>query len=132
MCGLQLTFYTTNTCQWHNNSTYGTCIRLNYCILMCGCMNHFLYIFIHVTKNQIARLFKYVNVYTNWVLMVYCIAESISKFGSGLFLLVQVILLLDFVHAWNESWVSKDEQFWFVNLSFLVLVLSPRILFRCF
>lgn len=95
-------------------------------------MNHFLYIFIHVTKNQIARLFKYVNVYTNWVLMVYCIAESISKFGSGLFLLVQVILLLDFVHAWNESWVSKDEQFWFVNLSFLVLVLSPRILFRCF
>ena len=41
-------------------------------------------------------------------------AESISKFGSGLFLLVQVVLLLDFVHGWNENWVAKDEQFWLV------------------
>ncbi|KAM0849123.1 hypothetical protein ACQ4PT_053924 [Festuca glaucescens] len=40
--------------------------------------------------------------------------ESISKFGSGLFLLVQVVLLLDFVHGWNENWVAKDEQFWSV------------------
>ena len=43
-------------------------------------------------------------------------AESMSKFGSGLFLLVQVVLLLDFVHRWNETWVGYDEQFWFVEL----------------
>lgn len=43
------------------------------------------------------------------------IAETIAKFGSGLFLLVQVVLLLDFVHGWNESWVAKDEQFWYVR-----------------
>ncbi|XXG58517.1 hypothetical protein AAC387_Pa04g0816 [Persea americana] len=42
--------------------------------------------------------------------------ETISKFGSGLFLLVQVVLLLDFVHGWNEKWVKKDEQFWYVAL----------------
>lgn len=42
-------------------------------------------------------------------------AESISKFGSGLFLLVQVVLLLDFVHRWNDTWVGYDEQFWFVE-----------------
>lgn len=42
--------------------------------------------------------------------------ESISKFGSGLFLLVQVVLLLDFVHGWNDNWVSKDEQFWYMAL----------------
>ncbi|GJM87219.1 hypothetical protein PR202_ga03153 [Eleusine coracana subsp. coracana] len=42
--------------------------------------------------------------------------ESISKFGSGLFLLVQVVLLLDFVHGWNENWVAKDEQFWYMAL----------------
>ncbi|XP_042498739.1 probable serine incorporator [Macadamia integrifolia] len=42
--------------------------------------------------------------------------ETISKFGSGLFLLVQVVLLLDFVHAWNDKWVRKDEQFWYIAL----------------
>lgn len=39
-------------------------------------------------------------------------AEATSKFGSGLFLLVQVVLLLDFVHGWNDKWVGYDEQFW--------------------
>uniref|UniRef100_A0A1D1ZJV4 Putative serine incorporator n=1 Tax=Anthurium amnicola TaxID=1678845 RepID=A0A1D1ZJV4_9ARAE len=42
--------------------------------------------------------------------------EGVSKFGSGLFLLVQVVLLLDFVHGWNDNWVSKDEQFWYLAL----------------
>ncbi|KAK7395383.1 hypothetical protein VNO78_15937 [Psophocarpus tetragonolobus] len=37
--------------------------------------------------------------------------ETISKFGSGMFLLVQVVLLLDFVHGWNDKWVGFDEQF---------------------
>lgn len=48
--------------------------------------------------------------------------ESISKFGSGFFLLVQVVLLLDFVHGWNDSWVSKDEQFWYMALLVVSLV----------
>ncbi|KAF4394716.1 hypothetical protein CsatB_019208 [Cannabis sativa] len=42
--------------------------------------------------------------------------ETISKFGSGLFLLVQVVLLLDFVHRWNDTWVGYDERFWFIAL----------------
>ncbi len=41
-------------------------------------------------------------------------AGAVSRFGSGLFLLVQVIILLDFTHNWNAAWVAKDEQFWFV------------------
>ncbi|KAL5699809.1 hypothetical protein ACHQM5_030660 [Ranunculus cassubicifolius] len=48
--------------------------------------------------------------------------ESISKFGSGLFLLVQVVLLLDFVHHWNNSWVEKDEQFWYIALFVVSMV----------
>ncbi|KAG0450171.1 hypothetical protein HPP92_026825 [Vanilla planifolia] len=48
--------------------------------------------------------------------------ESTSKFGSGLFLLIQVVLLLDFVHGWNENWVSKDEQFWYMALLVVSLV----------
>ncbi|XP_039130984.1 probable serine incorporator [Dioscorea cayenensis subsp. rotundata] len=48
--------------------------------------------------------------------------ESISKFGSGLFLLVQVVLLLDFVHSWNDNWVQRDEQFWYMALLIVSLV----------
>lgn len=39
-------------------------------------------------------------------------AGSVSRFGSGLFLLIQVVILLDFTHNWNAAWVAKDEQFW--------------------
>lgn len=49
----------------------------------------------------------------NEVITIY---EVLSKFGSGFFLLVQVIILLDFTHTWNDSWVEKDEQKWFIAL----------------
>lgn len=49
----------------------------------------------------------------NVVLSVY---GFISKFGAGLFLLVQVIILLDATHSWNDSWVAKDEQKWYAAL----------------
>ncbi|GAV60906.1 Serinc domain-containing protein [Cephalotus follicularis] len=41
---------------------------------------------------------------------------TLSKFGAGLFLLVQVIILLDCVHTWNDAWVAKDEQKWYAAL----------------
>ncbi|XP_059632571.1 uncharacterized protein LOC132275174 [Cornus florida] len=49
----------------------------------------------------------------NIVLTIYGI---LSKFGAGLFLLVQVIILLDATHSWNDAWVAKDEQKWYVAL----------------
>ncbi|KAK4266420.1 hypothetical protein QN277_027344 [Acacia crassicarpa] len=48
--------------------------------------------------------------------VVFSIYGFLSKFGAGLFLLVQVILLLEFVHSWNDAWVEKDEQKWYVAL----------------
>ncbi|KAL1559004.1 putative serine incorporator [Salvia divinorum] len=48
--------------------------------------------------------------------------EETSKFGSGLFLLVQVVLLLDFVHGWNEKWVGYDEKFWYMALLVISLI----------
>ncbi|KAF9604704.1 hypothetical protein IFM89_009140 [Coptis chinensis] len=48
--------------------------------------------------------------------VVITIYEKISIFGSGLFLLVQVIMLLDFTYTWNDSWVEKDEQKWYAAL----------------
>ncbi|OMO55073.1 TMS membrane protein/tumor differentially expressed protein [Corchorus capsularis] len=49
----------------------------------------------------------------NVVITVY---GDISKFGAALFLLVQVIILLDFTHTWNDAWVEKDEQKWYIAL----------------
>ncbi|XP_022767765.1 serine incorporator 3-like isoform X1 [Durio zibethinus] len=49
----------------------------------------------------------------NVVITVY---GTLSKFGAGLFLLVQVIILLDFTHSWNDAWVEKDEQKWYIAL----------------
>ncbi|KAL9688596.1 hypothetical protein QQ045_033019 [Rhodiola kirilowii] len=46
----------------------------------------------------------------------FMLAETLSKFGAGLFLLVQVLILLDFTHSWNDAWVAKDEQKWYVAL----------------
>ncbi|XP_020087104.1 probable serine incorporator [Ananas comosus] len=54
--------------------------------------------------------------------VVITIYETMSKFGSGLFLLVQVILLLDFVHTWNDAWVEKDEQKWYIALLVISVV----------
>ncbi|KAH7666951.1 Serine incorporator/TMS membrane protein [Dioscorea alata] len=48
--------------------------------------------------------------------VVVTIYATLSKFGSGLFLLVQVMLLLDFTHTWNDAWVEKDEQKWYIAL----------------
>lgn len=30
--------------------------------------------------------------------------------GSGLFLCAQILMLLDFVVAWNDSWVDKEDE----------------------
>ncbi|KVH88055.1 TMS membrane protein/tumor differentially expressed protein [Cynara cardunculus var. scolymus] len=47
----------------------------------------------------------------------------ISKLGAGFFLLVQVIILLDATHSWNDAWVAKDEQKWLViSLPFVALL----------
>ncbi|KAL5541683.1 hypothetical protein UlMin_009393 [Ulmus minor] len=48
--------------------------------------------------------------------VVISIYGTLSKFGAGFFLLVQVLLLLDFTHTWNDAWVEKDEQKWYIAL----------------
>lgn len=54
--------------------------------------------------------------------IVITIYETLSKFGSGFFLLVQVVILLDFTHSWNDAWVEKDEQKWYVALLSITVV----------
>lgn len=49
----------------------------------------------------------------NTIFNIYAI---ISKFGAGMFLVIQVVLLLDATHSWNDSWVAKDERKWYIAL----------------
>lgn len=46
----------------------------------------------------------------------------LSKFGAGLFLLVQVIILLDATHSWNDAFVAKDDQKWYIALLVISIV----------
>ncbi|XP_009129653.1 probable serine incorporator [Brassica rapa] len=55
----------------------------------------------------------------NEIISIYGI---LSKFGAGAFLLVQVVLLLDATHNWNDSWVEKDERKWYVALLVISIV----------
>lgn len=36
-----------------------------------------------------------------------------ARFGSGLFLIVQALILLDFAYMWNDAWVARDSDFWY-------------------
>ncbi|KAJ4975196.1 hypothetical protein NE237_000302 [Protea cynaroides] len=55
---------------------------------------------------------------------------TLSKFGSGLFLLVQVIILLDCTHSWNDAWVEKDEQV--TGILLLAYVISLYCAYVCY
>ena len=46
-------------------------------------------------------------------------AGWVARVGSGMFLCVQILMLLDFVVAWNDAWVDKEDERWAVNLSIL-------------
>lgn len=34
----------------------------------------------------------------------------VGTFGAFCFILIQLVLLVDFAHSWNESWVEKMER----------------------
>ena len=38
------------------------------------------------------------------------IAGWVARIGSGLFLCVQILMLLDFVVTWNDSWVDMEDH----------------------
>ncbi|CAL9219142.1 unnamed protein product [Arabidopsis halleri] len=54
--------------------------------------------------------------------VIVSIYGTLSKFGAGAFLLVQVVLLLDATHNWNDSWVEKDEKKWYIALLVISIV----------
>ncbi len=51
----------------------------------------------------------------------------IGMIGGFLFLLIQLVLIVDFAHSWNESWLGKYEESqnkgWFVGKFYMNLCL---------
>ncbi len=39
-----------------------------------------------------------------------CLAGWAARFGSGLFLVIQMIILLDFTQSWNDAWAAAGED----------------------
>lgn len=64
----------------------------------------------------------------------YAVYANISRGFSAIFLLLQVILLVDFAYRWNESWVEKDQKKYYIAILafcafFFALSISGWILF---
>ncbi len=75
---------------------------------------------------------------TDGFLVVY---PWISLVGSVIFTLIQLFMLVDFAHTWNESWVAKYHEtnnknwFWLllsVTILFLLLSLAMTVLMFVF
>lgn len=41
---------------------------------------------------------------------------AVARIGSGLFLVIQMIIVLDVAFAWNESWASREHWGWLAGL----------------
>jgi len=55
------------------------------------------------------------------VVIVYVAALMvIGMIGAFLFILIQLVLLVDFAHAWNEHWLGNYEEYqsriWFTGI----------------
>ena len=54
----------------------------------------------------------------------------IGMVGAFLFILIQLVLLVDFAHAWNERWLGNYEEYqsrvWFTGITLLSVCLFRR------
>lgn len=39
-----------------------------------------------------------------------CCAGWLARIGSGFFLIIQMVILLDFVQCWNDNWAANGEE----------------------
>jgi len=83
-------------------------------------------------EQQTVSAFEQCTVYIWWTLVsVWCVIAAwmvIGMIGSFLFILIQLVLIVDFAHAWNEKWVGKYEdtasKAWLAGMSTLTKLLK--------
>jgi len=53
----------------------------------------------------------------------WCAIAWIAIFAAAIFVFVQLVLLVDFAHSWNEAWVENfeetDSKSWYNGFSVL-------------
>lgn len=85
---------------------------------------------------KVSTQFSY-GIYLNFIFFIYQVSIILGYIGTFLFLCIQLILLIDFVHVWNSSWTAKAEDtssnVWFGGLfTFTILMyLSSITLIVC-
>lgn len=51
--------------------------------------------------------------------------------GSFAFIIIQLILLIDFAHTWNQSWLEKAEEgnskCWFAGVNIVNILYFPYL-----
>lgn len=70
---------------------------------------------------------------------LFCVASVWYYFGvvgSFIFILIQLVLLVDFAHSWNQSWLEKAEngntKCWFAGKKSKVQLTHTLIVSVCF
>lgn len=54
-------------------------------------------------------------------------AGWLARVGSGLFLILQMVILLDFVQTWNDAWVSMEDENYIYGLLGLTVQLIREV-----
>ncbi len=49
----------------------------------------------------------------------------VARVGSACFLCVQILMLLDFVTKWNDTWVDKEDERYVLLLLLHVICTAP-------
>lgn len=55
---------------------------------------------------------------------------NIARFIAGVFLLLQIIIIIDFAYSWNESWMADDRE-WKYRILFCCLLLVGGSITLC-
>lgn len=60
---------------------------------------------------------------------VFSVYAGVSRFFAGIFLVLQILVLVDFAYSWNSNWVSKEKTRYYVGIvvSALALLTSSLV-----
>lgn len=79
---------------------YGSqCLRMLSCMFVTGQLD-IVGVNVMMSLSLSLACLIMLTIHTGWV----------ARFGSACFLCVQILMLLDFVTKWNDTWVDKEDE----------------------
>eukprot|EP00741_Cyanophora_paradoxa_P011470 tig00020560_g11081.t1 len=73
-----------------------------------------------------SKAFVWVSILVCTFLMpnsVFVVYAEMARWGAGLFILLQLVLLLDFAYSWNRAWAEKESPAWYAAILVACLAL---------